>query len=1094
MRDDGLSLVGKDSVRFSVLVFLHHLGWSFITPESVSIARNAKTSEVILREILRDELRKRRYIHMNVERAFSEGVIDSVIAELYSPTLYEGLSAANEKIYNYLLYGIPVKEFFGGKKNSLTLQIIDWQNIKNNSFLFTEKFKISQIDGAEGSTLDIVCFVNGLPLVIIEINKSDKHTEKGTMIDDAISRQIYNQSNDGIPHLFVYAQLLLSLNGQYGLYGTQGTPAKFWAPWREKDVNEHGLHALKNKRLTTNLKHILFAQQLENECSIYEPLIKNKKLAVTDQDRLLSGLLYPDKLLDMIRIFIFFDKNIGKIVARHHQVYAVKRLLGHINFEVTEKYKQGGVVWHTAGSGKSFTMLFLSKALVLHEALKKCRIIIVTDRVDLEEQLSKTFTTGGQISNNRGRNTAIATSGKRLAEQISSGSERIIFSIINKFSTASKMPGCRNLSSDIIVLVDEGHRSQGGENYNRMRCALPNAVFIAFTSTPLLKDEKTTNKFGPIIHSYTMHQAVVDETVTPLLYEERIPHLGVNNSGIDSWFDRITAGLTGQQKTDFKKEIINKNYVYQSEDRIRLIAYDIANHFYKNIDKELKGQLACDSKLSAIRYKKFMDDLGLFESTIVMSAPDKKEGDSDVDESNIPTVVRWWKENVGSQNEKNYTRDVVNRFSHHDKPNILIVVDKLLTGFDAPNNTVLYIDKPLKEHNLLQAIARINRLHPRKKFGLLIDYRGILAELDITIERYQDLEKRTQGGFDIDDLVGFYHQVSTEYMRLPELHDDLWCIFKDVIDRHDIEKLRQIILPRIRNHDDKMVDVNQEVRENFYDRFSEFKNCFEVAMQSAGFHEDKRFTENDRKFYKDTMDRCTLLHQMNQDDMSAAFNYSGYSQQVRKLIDERVVGIKIKEAKSIYEVANLGKQTDPKNWSENKTKNEIDIIKMRVTNMVEQSLCEDPYAYEIFSELLKQVIKKAEDAFAYPLRQYALFAEFEEKVAKRQVDELPVQLFSNKNAQAYYGILKISLMENEYDIKKDVADRWVRLAFDIDKIMTDALVEYSINPWDMETYTRRNLLPIIFQECRRFDLGIEQTKVMIDRIIKITYSRSALNG
>ena len=180
------------------------------------------------------------------------------------------------------------------------------------------------------------------------------------------------------------------------------------------------------------------------------------------------------------------------------------------------------------------------------------------------------------------------------------------------------MPECHNDSSEIIVLIDEGHRSQGGEGHVRMRQALPNASFVAFTGTPLLKDDKTTNKFGPIVHAYTMQRAVEDKTVTPLLYEERVPDLDVNSRAIDSWFKRITEGLTDDQKTDLKKKFAKKGQVYHSEDRIRLIALDIANHFTKNIDEGLKGQLACDSKLSAIKYKRFLDETGLLESAIVI--------------------------------------------------------------------------------------------------------------------------------------------------------------------------------------------------------------------------------------------------------------------------------------------------------------------------------------------------------------------------------------------------------------------------------------------------------------------------------------------
>lgn len=444
---------------------------------------------------------------------------------------------------------------------------------------------------------------------------------------------------------------------------------------------------------------------------------------MTGQDQLLSSLLSPSRLLEMTRYFTLFDKKAGKIVARYQQVFGIKRLIERINTRSSTGGREGGVIWHTTGSGKSFTMVFLSKALILHESLKQCRIVVVTDRVDLETQLSKTFASGGELAGKKDKEAAMATSGKRLAEQIGKGTERIIFSLIQKFNTATKMPECVNHSSDIIVLIDEGHRSQGGENHIRMKQALPNAAFIAFTGTPLLKDDKTTNKFGPIMHAYTMQRAVEDQTVTPLLYEERIPDLDVNERAIDSWFERITEGLSEEQKADLKRKFAKKGQIYGADDRIRLIALDIANHFVKNIDEALKGQLACDSKASAIKYKKYLDEAGLFESAVVMSPPDSREGNTAVDEATTPEVTQWWKDNVGSQDEQAYTKHLIERFDKDDSLKILIVVDKLLTGFDEPKNTVLYIDKPLKEHNLIQAIARVNRLHPKKN----LDYLSTIA-------------------------------------------------------------------------------------------------------------------------------------------------------------------------------------------------------------------------------------------------------------------------------------------------------------------------------------------------------------------------------
>ncbi len=517
-----------------------------------------------------------------------------------------------------------------------------------------------------------------------------------------------------------------------------------------------------------------------------------------------------------------------------------------------------------------------------------------------------------------------------------------------------------------------------------MRQALPNAAFIAFTGTPLLHKDKTTNKFGPILHAYTMQRAVEDGTVTPLLYEERIPELGTNAKAIDKWFDRITEGLTDKQKADLKKKFAKKGAVYQSESRIELIAHDISDHFTKNIPDGMKGQLATDSKLSAIRYKKYLDEIGLLSSAVVISPPDTREGHVEVDESQLPELQQWWQDNVGNQNDETYTKEVVRRFAEEDDPQLLIVVDKLLTGFDEPRNAVLYIDKPLRDHNLIQAIARINRLHEKKQFGLLIDYRGILKELDTALEAYQELEERTQGGFDIDDLAGLYRQTSTEYKKLPMLHESLWALFKDVKNRGDLEQFRQVLIPQYEKDEmGELYDMRQKVRDDFYEAVKNFGFCLEIALGSASFYEDSSFTEEDIKTWKYDLKFFTNLRRITLQDAGETVDYSAYATRIKKIIDKHVVGEDIKEPEGGYLVNELGKKDAPADCSEEKTRNETDIIRTRIKKTIEQDLQDNPYAQKIFSELLEEAIKEAEAQFEHPYKQYALFKDLEEQVEKK---------------------------------------------------------------------------------------------------------------
>jgi type I restriction enzyme R subunit len=1084
------------SAKLPALALMTNLGWSFLSPDEALAARSGKQDEVLLRQILRSELQKRRFTFAGKTYPLSEKAIDNLVAEVCSPALNEGLLTANERLYNHLLYGISVTEFVDGKKANPTISLIDWQNPANNSFVFTEEFSVTKAGGVESRRPDIVCFVNGIPLVVIEAKRPDgyaaKGSKKGPTIDEGISQTLRNQRHDEIPLLFAYSQFLLSINGNEGRYGTCGTPQKFWAAWREEDISDAEMYTLKNKKLTQQQLATLFSHRPAADLDWYQGLLAGGELAVTVQDQLLISLLSPARLLEMTRYFTLFDKKAGKIVARYQQVFGIKRLIERINTRSSSGGREGGVIWHTTGSGKSFTMVFLSKALILHDSLKQCRIVVVTDRVDLETQLSKTFASGGELAAKKDKEAAMATSGKRLAEQIGKGTERIIFSLIQKFNSATKLPECINTSADIIVLIDEGHRSQGGENHIRMKQALPNAAFVAFTGTPLLKDDKTTNKFGPIVHAYTMQRAVEDQTVTPLLYEERIPDLDVNERAIDSWFERITAGLSDEQKADLKRKFSQKGQVYGAEDRIRLIALDIANHFDKNIEEGLKGQLACDSKASAIKYKKYLDEAGLFESAVVMSPPDTREGNTDVDEMTAPEVTQWWKANVGNQDEQAYTKHLIERFDKDDSLKMLIVVDKLLTGFDEPKNAVLYIDKPLKEHNLIQAIARVNRLHPLKKFGLLIDYRGILSELDTTIQKYQDLASRTQGGYDINDIAGLYSQMSTEYKRLPQLYKQLWSIFDGVKNKNDIEQLRQVLIPKIEDRQGELVDVNLKVREDFYEALTAFASCLKVALQSATFFEDKSFSDDDRRHYKETMKQFSSLRQLVQQDAGEKVDYDQYAEQVKKLLDKHVVGVEVKEPGGVYEVGKMGQKPEPEDWNEDKTRNEMDIIKTRVTRMIEQELRDDPYAQEAFSKLLRQAIEEAAKLFDHPLKQYMLFREFEEQVKERRLSDIPDAFAGNHHAQAYFGVFKKILPEAFVIQDQQVQDKWVKLAFEIEESVTTSVAENSINPQNIEADIRKKLLPRMFQECKAIGGGMDQAKKIVEMIVQIT--RVGLSG
>lgn len=1073
------------SAHIPALHLLINLGWHFLS-SAQALALRGSTREVILKTRLIEVLQTRRFDYKGESFPLSPSGIDQILRQVQAVNLTEGLLPANERVYQMLTLGVTVTEFMpDGKKHQPTIALVDWNDATANRWDVTEELEVLSTHGTHHRVPDVVAYVNGLPLAVIEAKRPDASHIGQAMVEEGISQQLRNQRPDEIAQLFAYAQLLLAVSPTEARYGTTSTPMKFWARWREEEFSDAQLREWKNLPLSTDAEAALLAGKPSKLQSYFRQLWA-QPLLPNEQDRLLAALLHPQRLLEYLRLFVLFDRKAGKVVARYQQFFGIRALLKRINQRKPDGGREGGVVWHTTGSGKSFTMVFLTKALVLHQSTQACRVLVVTDRLDLEDQLARNFMNSGAfgsaVATKKDGEKAKVGSGRELAKRIGQGSERIIFTLLQKFATASKLPECYNPSADMIVLVDEGHRSHGGETHERMRKALPRAAYVAFTGTPLLKKDKTANKFGSIVHAYTMQRAVEDGTVAPLLYEERVPELTINEEAVNRWFDRITAGLSPEQAADLKRKFANKQAVYGAANRIELIAWDIAQHFNENIKKlgqGLKGQVATASKLEAIRYKQYLDDTGLVSSAVIISAPDSREGNTEVDESKLPEVQKWWNSHVG-KNAEGYEQQVLQDFGSDGEPDLLIVVDRLLTGFDEPRNTVLYIDKPLKEHSLIQAVARVNRLHEAKRYGVLVDYRGILKELDTAVRAYQDLENRTQGGYELADIEGLYQQMSTEYKRLPGLHDALWAIFAEVQNKQDLEQYRQLLMPRYAEDEDgQTYDTRQKVRDDFYSALTAFGLCLQTALSSRSFFEDHSFSEADVHRYKEDLRFFTSLRTIARQDALETVDYSVYEQQIRRLVDKQVVGSQVREPKGVYLVHQLGAPEAVEQWSEEKTRNETDMIRTRLKKTIEQDLADDPYAQKVFSDLLKQAIAEAEAMFDHPLKQYALLKKFEEQVDARDVGGLPAELSESKHLRAYFGICRLALGEDAFAETDQAA--WVEQAKEIDAVVRQAVAEHSLNPQNIEAAIRKALLPALFGL-----MGLDKAKEAIDQVIQVT--------
>jgi len=304
--------------------------------------------------------------------------------------------------------------------------------------------------------------------------------------------------------------------------------------------------------------------------------------------------------------------------------------------------------------------------------------------------------------------------------------------------------------------------------------------------------------------------------------------------------------------------------------------------------------------------------------------------------------------------------------------------------------------------------------------------------------------------------------------------------------------LRQVLVPKIEERDGELVDVHLKVREDFYEAVTAFTSCLKVALQSATFFEDTSFSDQDRNHYKEMAKQFSSLRQLAQRDAGEKIDYDVYAEQVKKLLNKHVVGVEIREPEGVYEVGKMGQKQQPKDWSEEKTRNETDIIKTRVTRMIEQQLRDDPYAQEAFSRLLRQAIEEAEKLFDHPLKQYMLFREFEAQVQDRRLSDIPDAFAGNRHAQAYFGVFKKTLPDALAALDQQSQDKWVKVAFEIDQAVETSVAEHSINPQNIEADIRKKLLPRMFQECKAIGGGMDQAKKIVEMIVQIT--RVGLNG
>ena len=921
---------------------LKKLEYEYKTKEENKNLRNNILTDVIFKDILAKKLNEiNSYEYKGEKYKFSASTIGQAIKDL-NEDLVTGLISTNEKIYDLLTLGKSYQEnMVDGTKRSFDIKYIDFEHPENNDFYVTEEFSVLRMNGKDYARPDIVLFVNGIPLAVIECK------DVSVPIIQGISQNIRNQKPNYIPQLFKFIQIVMAANKNETKYATCGTPDKFWSTWNE--------------------------QYIEKQNELLSKTVIGRQ--VTKQDRDIISLFEKERFLELIKDFIIFEAGTKKI-CRYQQYFAVKAMLERIKHD-----KKGGVVWHTQGSGKSITMVYITKKLMEDKEIQNPRVVIVTDRVDLDKQIHKTF-------NRIGVEAARATTGNNLTELIKNEKIRVITTVVNKFETVVKS-GVSVETPNTFILVDEGHRTQYGEINRRMQEVFKGAIYISFTGTPIMKrDRNIFDKFGGLIHKYSLDDALKDKAIVPLIYEGKMVDQEVSKEAIDMRLDMLSRNLTPEQKMAVMKKWSRFEKVASSEQRLELIAWDIAS----NYNQTLKGtgfnaMLACNKKIEAVKYYNiFRDEFPELEVAVVISPPDMREGEGSIDEDTNDIVKKFYINAISNyKNEEEYEETIKSKFINGDI-DILIVVDKLLTGFDAPKASTLYLDKQIKEHNLLQAIARVNRLCDGKDYGYIVDYRGLLGELDKALTMYQEagLEE-----FNEEDIKSSVYYIDTEINNMFQAYEKLKDIFKDIRNKNDLEEY-EILLE------------DEKIRKDFYDKLCKFGSMLGIILPSdqAYYKIGKERISELRKalaFYQKLRATVKLRY-------SETIDHKEYEAKMQKLLDNYVVAkemMRITEPVDITDAEKFDNELEKMGTDRGKA----DAIRTRLTKTISEKSKEDPAYYKKFSTRIEETIEAYRNRRITDGEYLQKMQNIKEDFRKGNSGIVYPSNITTENSRAFYGVI-----------------------------------------------------------------------------------------
>lgn len=981
------------SSQIPALLQLINLGYNYIPRNEVNNHRESK-SQYILHDIAKKALR-----NIN-EDIISDKSIDEALYALEKTKLDDGMVKASEDVYSNLLGGVSVPEIIDGKKTSPQLRFIDWQEPKNNVYHVVAEFEIEE---DQNRRPDIVLFVNGIPFAVIECKKAS------VPVDEAVYQMIRNQKYAQTPKFFLFPQILIATNINEIKYGTMQTPFEFYSVWKEKDAPaDYETKVLGN--INKPIDDITVSQVCKDLRR--KDYVHYAKKSLSAQDLGIYALLSPSRLLDLVRNFIIYDNGIKKIT-RYQQYFAIKKTLQKIkNFDENGR-RRGGLIWHTQGSGKSLTMVMLVKNLI--EEIKNPRVIVVTDRTDLDIQIRDTF-----AACNIKKGVVQATSCKNLLELIKHNPQDVITTLVHKFDKPTDFVDDDN---NIFVLIDEAHRTQSGDANMMMNKILPRACQIAFTGTPLMKKvpdrlvgkemskSQSIEKFGGLIDEYTISEAEKDGAVLPLIYQGRFVDQKIDKIA-DKFYERLAGRFSESERKDFAKKCISSSVLEETSQRIEMIALDVNDHFVKNFQNTgLKGQLVAPSKYAAVMFKQALDLLGEIRAEVIISDTLADEGKDDTLSEHKKIVTDYMakqKHLYGSieSREKQIIRDYK---KNPDGCELLIVVDKLLTGFDAPCDTVLYLAKQLKDHNLLQAIARVNRVYDgadgkqSKTAGLIVDYSKNAKNLKSALELFSH--------YDPQDIDRALLDTDSQINLLNSIYDRLHATFKDIKDKQNTNDYVEYL------------KKNEKVREDFYGDVNKFIKQFSVCYSLYDFH-SKMDTDKLLEYKKD-LKRFVEIKKTTQLSLAEKVDFSKYKDQIMKLLDKYVTAKDVEVLSKEISLSDMREFNqyieDDKNGLSDKSK--ADAILAQTKKVIKERYEQDEAFYGKFSELIDKILQELKQAKKEDLA--ALLAQAKEcqkSVTNYEDSDIPEKLRKNKIYHPFYRNIRKFFKSDEKDYSQIVED------------------------------------------------------------------------